>query len=196
MRVRLAFRASPKPYQWTMPPDRSTETIKSGARLRVLSLEFRYARSTQQERPFQRSRQRRPGRRGPAEPDVPGPPQGVRLAGNPRGREPRHLRQVLGLCRPRLGDQKSGRLPHPPGRRPPGDLLPRPQGRGPRAVQRLPPSRRAGLPRARGQHPAVPMHLSRLDLQHRRIDQGHPGRRRLSAGLRQAGQGPDAGGAA
>ena len=140
--------------------------------------------------------QRQARGRGPGEPDVPGPPQGVRLAGHSRGREPRHLRQVLGLCRPRLGDQESRRLPHPPCRRPPGDLLPRSQGRGPRAVQRLPPSRRAGLPRARGQRAAVPVHLSRLDLQHRRLGQGYPRRRRLSAGLRQAGQEPDAGGAA
>ncbi len=43
----------------------------------------------------------------PAEPDVPGPPQGVRLAGNPRGRESRHLRQVLGLCRPRASEIKN-----------------------------------------------------------------------------------------
>ena len=107
-----------------------------------------------------------------------------------------HLRQVLDLCRPRLGGEEPRRLPHPQRRQPSGDLLPRPQGRGPRAVQRLPASRRAGLPRARGQHPAVLLHLSRLDLQHRRLDQGHSGRRRLSAGLRQAGQGPRAGAAA
>ncbi len=104
--------------------------------------------------------------------------------------------KMLDLCRPRLGGEEPRRFPHPPCRRPPGDLLPRQEGRGPRAVQRLPPPRRAGLPRARGQHPAVPVHLSRLVLQHRRLDQGHPRRRRLSAGLRQAGQEPDAGGAA
>ena len=134
-------------------------------------------------------------RRGQREPDIRGQPQGVRLAGDPRRREPRDLRQVLDLCRPRLRGEEAGRFPHPQGRRPAGDLLPRPQGRGPRAVQHLPPPRRDGLPRARGQRAAVSLHLSRLDLQQRRLAGGRAGRRRLSAGLRQAGQGPDAGAA-
>ena len=50
------------------------------------------------------------------------------------------------------------------GRRPAGDLLPRPEGRHPLPVQHLPPSRRDRLHRARGQRAPLPVHLSRLDL--------------------------------
>ena len=49
------------------------------------------------------------------------------------------------------------------------------QGDRSRADQLMPPSRRAGVPRARGQRAAVLLHLSRLDVQHRRLAQGHSG---------------------
>ena len=40
-----------------------------------------------------------------------------------------HLRPLLDLCRPRLRAEEAGRFRLPQGRRPAGDLLPRPEGR-------------------------------------------------------------------
>ena len=117
--------------------------------------------------------------------------QGVRLRDVLERENRAHLRQVLDLCRPRLGGEEPRRFPHPPGRRPAGDLLPRPRRRGPCAVQHLPASRRAGLPRARGQRPAVPLHLSRLDLQHGRPAQvGVPGDDAYPPGFDKDADGP------
>ena len=80
-------------------------------------------------------------------------------------------------------------------RRPAGDLLPRPRRAGALPDQFLPPSRLHRVPRARGQCAQLLLHVSRLDLQHRRHAAQRAGRGRLSAELRQVRHGARGGAA-
>ena len=88
-------------------PNSDTENRKSRAFRRPVAWSTNDARySPTGTARLRNGHQRQPGGRGPGEPDVLGPSQGVRLARDPGAREPRHLRQVLDLCRPRLGDRR------------------------------------------------------------------------------------------
>ena len=124
-------------------------------------------------------------RRRSREKDLPARPRGPGVGGGPAPGDGADLRPLLDLCRPFLRAEEARRFPLAQGRRPAGDLLPRPAGQVPLPVQHLPPSRRHRLHRARGQPPPLPVHLSWLDLRQRRPARGRAGRRRLCRELRQ-----------
>ena len=81
-------------------------------------------------------------------------------------------REIFDKCwlysRPRLGDRRKLRLPHPRGRRPRAGVQSRPRRRRARLPQHLPASRRDGGARAEGQRAAVPLFLSWLGVQRER----------------------------
>ncbi len=97
-----------------------------------------------------------------------------------------HLRQVLDLCRPRLRAEEAGRFPHPQGRRPAGDLLPRPARRRSTACS-TPAATAARMvcTEREGNRAPLPLHLSRLDLRQRRPLVGVPGDDAYADELRQ-----------
>ena len=104
---------------------------------------------------------------------LPAQPPGSRRPGHPGGRAPADLRPLLDLSRPRFGDPRARRLPHPPRGRASGPVRARPRGQGARVPQHVPASRHHGVPRARRQPDAVRLPLSRLDLRSWR--RAHPG---------------------
>ena len=111
-----------------------------------------------------------------------------------RRRESQHLRPLLALSRPLLGDRQQLRLHHPQRRRPRADLQSRPRRRRACLPQHLPASRRDGGAREEGQRAQLPLLLSRLVVQRERplrlaLRRGQLRHRALRRRLRRPGPG-------